>query len=297
MRFIFSAFLALIMTSAIVGEDAEHPAADSMPEYQGPGPGTYIWQQLKETTEREAAIWERLRASPDDPEERNRAYAEFRDVLTAYENIIRNSPNFAEAFAAHGMLLDRTGNRDQALQMFMMANRLNPNLPTVKNQIGNYLTEEGSYRAALGYYLSAIELAEEEPLYHYQLGSLLHAYRDFFIEDEMFAPNSIDRKIHSAFARAAELAPDEWPYIYRYAESFYDLPEPDWEAALKYWLELEEKAEPGVSKQTCLLHAANVLIKLQRRDTAAVLLDSVNEVSLMEQKKTLIDQLAQTREE
>lgn len=263
----------------------------------GPGPGTWAWEQLKEATAREKAVWTRLRAAPDDEDNRNRAYAEFRDILTTYENIIRQSPNFAEAYAAAGLLLDRTGNREEALRMFLTANRLNPNIPTVKNQIGNYLAEDGSYRAALGYYLAAIDLAPDEPLYHYQLGSLLYAYRKFFIDDDMFEPATIDRKIHEAFRRAAELAPDNWPYLYRYGESFYDLPDPDWEAALAWWRSLAEKADPGLPRQTCLLHVANVLHHMGNDAEATRILEAITEPALSEEKQTLVDQLAQSRAE
>jgi tetratricopeptide (TPR) repeat protein len=255
------------------------------------------WRDLRLAAERERRIWERLRAQPDDDVERMRAQAEFRDVLTAYENVIRAAPDLAEVYAAYGLLLGRTGNREEAAKALLKANQLDPNIPMVKNQLGNLCAEDGNYRQALAYYLMAIELDEDEPLYHYQLGSLLHGYAVFFVDDGMFDRVTLDQKTQAAFRRAAELAPDNWPYIYRYAESFYDVGSPDWEAALAEWRRLEELAPEGLGKETIRLHVANVLIELGRPDEAEELLATVAEPALAEQKQTVVARLAKTHRE
>lgn len=272
---------------------ADVPAAESAPPaVRDPNeltPGeSMAWRDLRKTVTRERAIWERLRAHPDDEMEKQRANAEFRDIMTAYENVIRAAPKFAEAYAAYGLLLSRTGNREEAVQVFLKANQLDHNMPMVKNQIGNFLFEDGRYSDALGYYLAAIKLKPDEPLYHYQLGSLLREYRKFFITDGLYTPAKIDRLMQEAFHEAARLAPDNWAYIYRYAESFYDLETPDWPAALETWTGLEAKAKPGVERQTIHLHQANVLARMGRRDEARQALDSVVEPSLQGAKAEVL---------
>jgi hypothetical protein len=97
-----------------------------------------------------------------------------------------------------------------------------------------------------------------------------------------------------AFKRAAELAPDNFAYVYRAAEAYYDLETPQWDDALKAWSALEEKAEPGVEQQTIRLHAANVLIKLGAVAHARTLIATVTEAPLQKQKQTLLDELAKT---
>lgn len=238
------------------------------------------WRDLREAVLRERAIWERLRMRPDDDLEQQRAQAEFRTVMNAYENVIRAAPKFAEAYAAYGLLLSRTGNREEAVRAFLKANQLDPNMPMVKNQIGNYLIEDGRYKDALGYYLAAIKLKPDEPLYHYQLGSLLREFRKFLVTDGLYTPAAIDKLMQEAFREAARLAPDNWGYIYRFAESYYDLESPKWEEALAEWTRLERKAQPGVEKQTIHLHRANVLARLGRRDEARAIVDSIVEPSL-----------------
>jgi tetratricopeptide (TPR) repeat protein len=249
------------------------------------------WRDLRDAVLRERAIWERLRARPDDDLEQQRAQAEFRTVMNAYENVIRAAPKFAEAYAAYGLLLSRTGNREEAVRAFLKANQLDPNMPMVKNQIGNYLIEEGRYKYALGYYLAAIKLKPDEPLYHYQLGSLLREYRQFLVTDGLYTSGKIDKLMQEAFREAARLAPDNWGYIYRFAESYYDLETPKWDEALAEWTRLEEKAQPGVEKQTIHLHRANVLARMGRRDEARLIVDSIVEPSLLGAKAEVLAML------
>jgi outer membrane protein assembly factor BamD (BamD/ComL family) len=94
-----------------------------------------------------------------------------------------------------------------------------------------------------------------------------------------------------AFQHAAELAPDNFAYVYRHAEAYADLEKPQWEQALQAWSALESRAQPGIEQETILLQAANVLLKLKQIDRARVLLARVNTPVLLKQKKTLLDQL------
>ena len=149
-------------------------------------------------------------------------------------------------------------------------------------------------RDALNYFLAAIKLEPKEPLYHYQLGTLLTEAREDFLKGGEWTRAALDEAMRHAFQRAAELAPDRFEFAYRYAESFYDLATPDWEAALKLWAALEEKAPTPIERQTMRLHAANILVKMGRRDHARTLLETVDEPSLQKQKQKLVAQLAET---
>jgi tetratricopeptide (TPR) repeat protein len=208
-----------------------------------------------------------------------------------YEFLLRNNPKFAAGYAAYGYMLSKVDMRKEAVAMLLKANQLDPEIPLVKNQLGNFLAEEGRPLLAAPYFLAAIKLEPEEPLYHYQLGMLLAEARDEFLESGEWTRASLDEAMHHAFKRAAELAPDRFEFAYRFAESFYDLERPDWEGALKAWSELEERASSAIERQTMRLHAANILIKTGRRDHAKALLATVDEVALQGQKQRLVAQL------
>lgn len=232
-------------------------------------------------------------AAKDDPHfDENNFQMQIEQVCRGYEELLRANPKFAQGYAAYGYLLSKLDQKKQSIAMLLKANQLNPDQPLVKNQIGNYLAEEGKPLDALPYYMAAIKLAPKEPLYHYQLGTLLHEARDDFLKSGEWRKEAIDRGIHEAFHQAAELAPDRIEFTYRYAESFYDLESPDWDAALKEWSTLEVKAGTAIERETMRLHAANVLIKQGKLDKARAMLDTIAEPALQKQKEKLLAELA-----
>ncbi|HEY1111438.1 MAG TPA: hypothetical protein VGE76_22475 [Opitutaceae bacterium] len=216
---------------------------------------------------------------------------QFQRVLHEYELLLRNNPSYAAGYAAYGYFLAKVDMRKEATAMLLKANQLDANIPLVKNQLGNILAEDGKPLQAVAYYLAAIKLEPNEPLYHYQLGTLLTEARDDFLKSGEWTREAVDTAGHNAFKKAAELAPDRFEFAYRFAESYYDLEKPDWEAALKAWSALEEKAQTPIERQTMRLHAANVLIKMGRLDHARALLETVDDPKLKAQKDRLLPQL------
>jgi tetratricopeptide (TPR) repeat protein len=221
--------------------------------------------------------------------------AEFRaqaeQLTREYESLLRDNPDFAAGYASYGYMLWKVGLRKQAVSILLKANQLDPGIPLVKNELGNYLAEEGKPLEALNYYLSAINLEPTEPLYHYQLGTLLYEDRDEFLRSGEWSRASIDHSMHEAFRKAAELAPERIEFTYRYAESFYDLLETDWPGALKAWEGLEARAQSDVERQTMRLHEANVLLYMGKLDHARMVLDTVTDPALAGQKQKLVARL------
>jgi len=215
---------------------------------------------------------------------------QMQELCRAYDSLLSDNPKFAAAYAAYGYLLGKLGMEDESVGMLLRANQYDPEIPLVKNQIGNYLAERGKPLEAVNYYLAAIRLAPEEPLYHYQLGTLLHNSRADFIRSGDWEAASVDRASHEGFRQAAELAPERFEFVYRYAESFYDLPEPDWDGALKVWGRLEAAAGSEIERQAVRLHAAKVCLESGRRDHALALLGTIDEAALAAQREKLIAQ-------
>lgn len=209
-----------------------------------------------------------------------------------YESLLHDNPNFAVGFASYGYMLRKVGLEQQALAMLIKANQLDPDIPLVKNELGNFLAEQGKPLEAVNYFLAAIKLEPGEPLYHYQLGTLLYEARDEFMKSGEWTRASIDRAMFEAFRRAAELAPGRIEFVYRYAESFYDMSDPDWGSALKVWEGLEAHGESEIERQTMRLHEANVLLYMGRDDDARRLLDRVTDPALEAQKEKLVGRIS-----
>jgi tetratricopeptide (TPR) repeat protein len=272
-------FLALLIAGPLAAQESE----------------TMAERGLKQLIERQQALMSEAAKATEGFDEEVFAQ-QIEEVCRGYEGLLRANPKFAPGYAAYGYLLSKVDQRKQAIAMLLKANELDPNQPLVKNQIGNYLAEEGKPLDAAQYYMAAIKLAPKEPLYHYQLGTLLYEARDDFIVSGEWKADAIDRAVYEAFRQAAELAPERIEFTYRHAESFYHKDPPDWDEALKAWSRLEEKAVTPIERQTMRLHAANVLLKQARPDQARVLLDTVDEPALQKQKEKLVAQLAAVAE-
>ncbi len=276
-------FLILFLAISMVVSAA--PRSESMTE-----------RTLRQLVERQRVILEQATRAGDDFDQSD-FEREMQRVCLGYEELLRESPEFAAGYAAFGFLLRQIGMDRESSAMLMKANQYDANIPIVKNQLGNFLAEQGRPLDAVSYFMAAIKLAPNEPLYHYQLGTLLHQARDDFVLSDEWTEESVDAAMHEGFRRAAELAPDRIEFTYRYAESFYDLPEPDWDAALKVWASLEEQARSAPEREAMRLHAANVCLKLGKTAHAQLLLANVTDPALAEQKQKLVAQLPDDSEE
>ena len=273
--------LAVCASSLAALARADEPAAsETMPEHR-----------LKEVAEHQRVLFADAAALGKDMEDA--AFkAGVERVTHEYESLLRDNPDFAAGYAAYGYMLWRVGLRKQAVAMLTKANDLDPDIPLVKNELGNYLAEEGRPLEAIAYYKAAIKLEPAEPLYEYQLGSLLYAARDDFIKSGEWTRASVDHAMQEAFRSAAALAPDRLEFTYRYAESFYDMKDPDWHAALAAWQGLEAHAKLEIERQTMRLHEANVLLNMGDPAQARRVLATVTAAALDAQKQKLVARLA-----
>ncbi len=252
---------------------------------------TLAERTLLDILERQKNVFARAQQEGEHLDEA-RLRAEIKSLTDSYDVLIQKSPDFTLAHVSYADLLGRVGMTREAVAMLFKANKLDGNLPRVKSQIAKHLAEDGKLPEALPWALAAIELAPKEPVYHLNLGLLLTEGRDEFVKTGAFTRAAIDKNLLEAFRRAAELAPDNIAYAYRAAEAYYDLETPRWDEAAKAWAALEERAAPGLEKETIRLQAANVLVKSGRPDHARVVLSGVTDVRLEKQKQTLLDQLA-----
>jgi tetratricopeptide (TPR) repeat protein len=247
---------------------------------------------LRDLVARQQAIFadaEKNQGSPDFDQDNFKS--QLQQLAEAYDVLLHDHPDFAEAHADYGEMLWKIDMRKEAVIQLLQANDLDKDIPVVKNLLGNYLAEDGRPLEALPYFMAAIELAPREPLYHYNLGLLLASARDDFLKDDHWTRAALDHSMIEAFRRAAELAPGRIEYTYRYAKAFYDLETPDWENALKAWRAIEPQAKPGPELQLIHLQEANILLKQNKPDDARALLDAITDPKLAEEKQKLVAQL------
>jgi len=248
--------------------------------------------RLKEIVETQKQLFAKAEAEGEKADQ-DELRSQLQQLVQQYDKLLAEHKDFVPAYVAYGLMLGKAGMSKEAVTFLLRANQLDGNLPIVKNQLGNYVAEEGRPLEAINYFLSAIKLDPEEPLYHYQLGMLLTEARDDFIKSGEWTRETVEETLHKAFERAMHLAPGDWRYAYQYGLSFYELDPGQWDAALKFWQDFEKTLKPGVEQEVCRLHQAKVLHELHRTDEARKLLASVNETALARQKDRVATEIEQ----
>lgn len=252
---------------------------------------TLAEKSLKEIVERQKQLFERAEKEGDQLDEARFA-GEAKGIASSYDVFIQKNPDFVPGYVAYGVFLGKIDMTKAAVAMLLKANKLDPNIPLVKNQLAKHLAEDGKPLEALPYLTSAIDLAPNEPLYHFHLGQLLLAARDDFLHEGTWTRASLDKAMLEAFQRAADLAPADLSLAYQHAKAYYEIDPPRWDEALAVWEKLGGRATTESMRQLIKLQRANILAKLDRRDEARALLDQVTDLKLTEEKQRVIDALA-----
>ncbi|MFT3783884.1 MAG: hypothetical protein QM790_17880 [Nibricoccus sp.] len=246
---------------------------------------------LKDLVARQRTIFAEAEKAGEKLDEEN-LRAQLQQLCNEFEKLLARSPKFVPAYVAYGMLLGKVDNRKDAIGIFLKANALDPNIALVKNQLGNYLAEEGKPIEAMQYYLSAIQLEPKEPLYHLQLGNLIMEAQDAFIKSGQWVRSQLDATAQEAFLQAMNCAGEDWRYGYRYGLSFFQVEKPDWDAALKFWKEFEPKLPVGTQQGAARINQAKVLLAKKLPDEAKAILATVSDPSLAGEKEKLLGEIS-----
>ena len=256
----------------------------------GESMAAYVLKQLNDREQAAYARYEKALAREDV----HSVQTELQSIVDGYERLINASPEYAAAYVSYGLMLHRIGERKTSNAILARADELDPYHAIVKNQLGNYQAEEGNYLEAMAFYNMAIDLRPEEPLYHYQMGNLLFAYKKFFIDDKLFLLDGIDLEIQKKFREAAMLAPAHLPYRLRYAQSFFDVARPNWEVALEEWQQLVDFVESPEEKQMMQLYMARTRFLMGHHTAARKIIRKIDELSLEHSKQLLINEINAT---
>jgi tetratricopeptide (TPR) repeat protein len=250
-------------------------------------------QRLHKISQQEQKIYRQLETNPDFYTAEDLEH-KLGEIILAYSNYLSENPDDVSALILYGKLLRQLGENERAFKAFLKADALDPDIAVVKQQIGNHLVETGNGKAALTFYLNAVELEPEVPEYNYALGEILHVFRDEFTRDQLFTRDSLDREMLKAFQATARLNPENFDVQMRLGEAYYDLATPDWKAALLHWEKLR-KTTPDYNElrgQILDLHRARVLAKLGRKEEASELARGITQPGLQTSKEQILEEMA-----
>jgi tetratricopeptide (TPR) repeat protein len=255
------------------------------------GAETLAERSLKEIVERQKQLFAWAEKEGDDLDEA-RFTQEAKNLAASYDVLIQKNPDFTAAYVAYGLFLGKIDMNKAAVAMLLKANKLDPNIALVKNQLAKHLAEDGKPLDALPYLVSAVDLEPKEPLYHLHLAKLLMEGREEFIRSGEWKKDALEKAMLDAYQRAADLAAGDFAFAYQHAKAYYELDPPRWEEALRVWQTLEQRAATAGTRQLVRLHQANILVKLGRPVDARAMLDQVTDLQLTAEKQQVLDALA-----
>lgn len=252
----------------------------------------FATEQLFQIASKEEQIYKKIAEDPDFYTEDD-LDRRINDLVQAYRTYLTDHPKDVNALILYGKLLRRVELYEEAFNAFLKADSLDPTIPVVKQQIGTYLAEQGKGKAALPFYLNAIDLEPETAVYHFALGQLLYKYKDDFLKEGLFTEAALEREGMQAFRQACRLDPENFDFNMRLGEAYYDMRSPDWHTALTHWDAMLEKfGQSGLRQEILNLHKANVLAQLGRYTEARQLAESVKEPNLQFSKQKVLDAIS-----
>ena len=246
-------FLAALICTAGLPANGQSPA----PPAPGATPAPDWQQELDAARLLEAS----LRAAPvPDPAENARRNAR---VAELYQRLADKYPDRAAVQKACGESASRRGQMTEAFRVLRRAEALDPADAETASLLGATDLELGHTREASAQLQQAVRLAPDDPQTHFALANVLYLFRHELIEPPALPDDkAVLAKALGEFRRTAELAPRDLAYAQAYAETFYTVPQPDWEQARTAWKAV--LALSGENTDFAYSHLARVSLRMKR---------------------------------
>ena len=217
------------------------------------------------------------------------------EIVTSFESYLNDNERDVNALILYGKFLRKMDQSRQATGLFLEAEKIDPRLAVIKQHIGNYLVEEGRLADALPYLLKATQLEPKQPIYHHQLGTFLFLFGEDLVTLGIASFETNSKSMHQAFRAASKLAPNNFEYKLRFAQSFFDVPNPNWSEALQTWQKLRAQARerPLQEREYLAIGEAKTLSELRREEEAKVILKTITSPALRKTRENIIKGLDQ----
>ncbi|HVM60504.1 MAG TPA: tetratricopeptide repeat protein [Verrucomicrobiae bacterium] len=185
-----------------------------------------------------------------------------------YQHFLHDHPTHARAMVAYGGLLYDEVDEQQGERWWEKAIAVDPREPYAYNDIANIYGHEGQAAKALRYYQTAIDLEPHEPVFRFNWATTCQLFRNESKAVYGWSVDEIFQHCLEQFRAARDLDPTNYDYASNYAETFYQMPKPDWAAAYEAWqFCLRQPLDDG-QRAFVSGHLARVCIRLGRIDEA-----------------------------
>ncbi len=215
-------------------------------------------------------------------------------IESQWKAYFMDNPEDVKALVLYGKFLRRIGQDSKAYATFKQADNLDGRIAVVKQQLSALEAEVGSVKEAYGHICQALALGGDERVFLTQKAYIMVVGKRTLVSSGVLSPKEFDKQLAHCYSAIAEKNPDKLDVQLRYAQSFYDLFEPDWNKALSIWQEVLRLSALNIERQIAQANIARVLIELNRDAEARQILENVTAPSLERAKKLLIKELDKT---
>jgi tetratricopeptide (TPR) repeat protein len=207
-------------------------------------------------------------------------------VRTNYTGFIQRHPNYAPARVAYASFLDEIGDEDGGYDQLLKARDLDPNLPSIWNQLGNYYGEHGPTTNAFVCYEKAIQLDPTESVYYQNFGTTVYLYRKDVKEFYHINEQQVFDKAMLLYSNAMKMDPTNFELATDVAQTYYGIKPLRINDALVAWTNALKLAHDEIEREGVYIHLARITMLAGHYDQAQQQLDAVtNEMySAMKQR-------------
>lgn len=192
-----------------------------------------------------------------------------------------------------GKFLRANEEAENAYLIFQKADKINPNLAVVKQQLATFEAETKNYASAYEHILKACELEPKTAVYQYQLGELIYFAGSKIAQAKLLAKESLEKQMLEAFKRAASLDKSNEIFLTRYAQCYYDIANHDWQNALAAWDDVIKYAKTPQARENALLNKAQIAIEIADFSGAKKFLNSVTLSEFDAHKAQMLNSVAE----
>jgi tetratricopeptide (TPR) repeat protein len=172
---------------------------------------------------------------PSDEELQKQVRFKLDSVRKAYESFLKANPGHVRAMIAYGSFLCDTEQEEEGLRWWEKARETDPKNAAVRNNLANHYGHSGEPKRAIEEYEAAIQIAPNEPIYHFNLANALYLFRRDAAEWKQSSEEAAMLQALESFRKARDLEPNNYDYASAYAETFYSLKDPNWQRAIEAW--------------------------------------------------------------
>ncbi|MGD1020458.1 MAG: tetratricopeptide repeat protein [Verrucomicrobiia bacterium] len=194
--------------------------------------------------------------------------AQLKRLERDYQHFLRDHPQHARAMVAYGGLLYDEEDEDGGARWWEKAIAADPREPYAYNDLANIYGHDGHAAKALQYYQTAIDLAPTEPVFRFNWATTCQLFRNESHAVYGWSVDEIFQHSMEQFRAARDLDPQNYDYSTTYAETFYQLPRPDWPGAYEAWQFCLRQPLDDRQREFVCGHLARVCIRLGRIDEA-----------------------------